>query len=167
VGSRCRRFVVGLAAGAALVCAAVPAEAATVRNFDSSPISPSTNQRADQRVKPEGGSQCEGFSTIPEAENKTGSLGWGFGILAVQSGLAHPVCVTVELQPTPTCAGITSASYAGTFNRTDALANYLGHGPNAGYSFAVGAGTTFSVVVMEANVGTGCGWHETITSKGP
>jgi hypothetical protein len=162
-----RPFVVGLAAGAALASAAVPAEASDVRNFDSSPISPSTNQRADQRVKPEGGSQCDGFSTIPEAENKSGNLGWGFGMLAIQSGLAHPICVTVKLQPTSTCAGITSASYAGTFNRMDALANYLGHGGNAGYSYAVGAGVTFTVVVLEATVGTGCGWHETITSQGP
>ena len=154
-------------AGVALASAAAPADAAYVRDFDSFPISPSTNQRADQRVKPEGGSQCNGFSTIPEAENKPSSLGWGFGSLEVQSGLAHSICVTVVITPTPTCAGISSASYAGTFDRTNALANYLGHGGNAGYSYAIGAEATFTVVVMETTPGTGCGFHETIISQGP
>jgi hypothetical protein len=144
----------------------VPAEAAEVRDFDSL-IPPSPPVRADQRVIPTGGSQCSGFSTAPAAQSKTG-LGWGYESREFQSGLAHPVCVTVDLTPSPTCPGISSASYAGSFVPSNALAFYLGHGAtDAGYSYAVGADSTVTIVVMAASEGTGCGSHVTITSKGP
>jgi hypothetical protein len=105
---------------------------------------------------------------VPTAEAASGP-GWGLGSLAVSSGLSHPICITVEIQPA--CSNgsqLTSASYNGTHDRTNALANYLGHGASGTYSFAIGAEATFVVAVTEMTEGAGCsGWHETITSDGP
>jgi hypothetical protein len=59
VGSRRVRFVVGLAAAAAFASAAVPADAAEIRNVNAFPIA--TNLKQTSRVAPDGGSQCNGF----------------------------------------------------------------------------------------------------------
>jgi hypothetical protein len=105
---------------------------------------------------------------VPTAEAAPGS-GWGFGSLAVQSGLSNPICITVEIQPECSNGGtLTSASYNGAFDRTNALANYLGHGASGTYSFGIGAAASFTVVVTELTEGAGCDkWKEIMTSDGP
>jgi hypothetical protein len=144
----------------------VPAEAAEIRNVNAFPIP--TNHKQTSRVAPVGGSQCNGFSTVPTAEAASGS-GWGFNEHRFHSGLINPICVTVEI--TPACGmgrQVTSASYNDPFDKTSALANYLGHGGNGGYSFGVGARADFSVVVAEAAEGAGCdGYGLKVTSEGP
>jgi hypothetical protein len=144
----------------------VPAEAAEVRNVNAFPIP--INLKATSRVVPDGGSLCNGFSTVPTAEAASGS-GWGFNQHPFQSGLINPICITVEI--TPACGmgrQVTSAAYTDPFDKTNALANYLGHGATLSYSFGVGAGADFSVVVMEAAEGAGCdGYALKVTSDGP
>lgn len=147
----------------------MPAEAAEILHVSGRSIPASTGGfRWQSRVVPDGGSTCNGFSTVPTAESASGA-GWGYNPHPLSSGLAHPICISVELQAACGMGSeATSAAYRTPIDLMNGLSNYRGHGAAGSYSFGLGAEEPFVVVVTEMAESTGCADYAlTVTSDGP
>jgi hypothetical protein len=165
-----RRLVVaGLVAAVALAATATSAGAVEFASVSQS-ISTSTTQRQTDRFFRDGLTSTCGATLTPTLNGAGGTF--GFVDHTFQSALTNPICVTAQVLPA--CSGgheISSAAYAGVFDKANILTRYAartGAAPPGSYSFEVGADEFFSVVVHEVAANAGCSSYTLkMSSQGP